>query len=234
MARLGSSSGRKASSQRPVTPNTMAKSPSSPAEVKGKDKPKPSPVASLKEKETRDPSLLRKRTSSAPPVPSPQPKDGHVNGNGASMPLTEGKSILDQIGEPDHSGWMRKKGERYNSWKLRYFVLKGDHMYWLKSNHKTVSWVSFLFMGRLCVLIVTQETKVKGFINIVGYKVTYDENVDPGRYGFRIEHDQDKTHYFSSDEKGIVRDWMKAIMKATISRDYTSTQVIHIILLFTN
>ena len=67
-----------------------------------------------------------------------------------------------------------------------------------------------------------QETKVKGFINIVGYKVTYDEKVDPGRYGFRIEHDHDKTHYFSSDEKSIVRDWMKAIMKGTITRDYSS------------
>lgn len=72
------------------------------------------------------------------------------------------------------------------------------------------------------VLIIMQETKVKGFINIVGYKVTYDENLDPGRYGFRIEHDHDKTHFFSSDEKSIVRDWMKAIMKATITRDYTS------------
>lgn len=49
-----------------------------------------------------------------------------------------------------------------------------------------------------------------------------DENLDPGRYGFRIDHEQDKTHYFSSDEKGVVRDWMKAIMKATIDRDYTS------------
>lgn len=49
-----------------------------------------------------------------------------------------------------------------------------------------------------------------------------DENVNPGRYGFRIEHDNDKTHYFSSDEKMVIRDWMKAIMKATIGRDYTS------------
>jgi hypothetical protein len=67
-----------------------------------------------------------------------------------------------------------------------------------------------------------QESKVKGFVNTVGYKVTYDESVDPGRYAFRIEHDRGKTHYFSSDEKAIVRGWMKAIMKATISRDYTS------------
>jgi hypothetical protein len=49
-----------------------------------------------------------------------------------------------------------------------------------------------------------------------------DENVDPGRYGFRIDHDHDKTHYFSSEEKSVIRDWMKAIMKATIGRDYTS------------
>jgi hypothetical protein len=56
----------------------------------------------------------------------------------------------------------------------------------------------------------------------VGYKVTVDETLDPGRYGFRISNDQDKMHFFSSDEKSIVREWMKAIMKATIGRDYTS------------
>lgn len=72
------------------------------------------------------------------------------------------------------------------------------------------------------MLIARQETKAKGYINIIGYRVTYDEKLDPGRYGFRIEHDHDKTHYFSSEEKTIVRDWMKAIMKATITRDYTS------------
>jgi hypothetical protein len=66
-----------------------------------------------------------------------------------------------------------------------------------------------------------QETKIKGYIHIIGYKVTVDENVNPGKYGFRIDHDNDKTHYFSSDEKNSVRDWMKAIMKATIGRDYT-------------
>ena len=56
----------------------------------------------------------------------------------------------------------------------------------------------------------------------MGYKVLADENVDPGRYGFRIVHDNDKPHYFSSDEQLVVREWMKALMKATITRDYTS------------
>lgn len=66
-----------------------------------------------------------------------------------------------------------------------------------------------------------------------------DENVDPGRYGFRIDHDSDKTHFFSSEEKTIIREWMKAIMKATIGRDYTSKPqstyfVLFVSLLFTS
>jgi len=101
---------------------------------------------------------------------------------------------------------MRKRGDRMNSWKSRYFVLKGPHLYCMKSSHKA-------------------ETKIKGYIHVVGYKVTVDENVDPGRYGFRIDHDHDKTHYFSSEEKPIIREWMKAIMKATIGRDYTKPVV---------
>jgi hypothetical protein len=67
-----------------------------------------------------------------------------------------------------------------------------------------------------------QETKIKGYINIVGYKVIADENANPGRYAFKIVHDSDKTHFFSSDEQIVVREWMKAIMKATIGRDYSS------------
>lgn len=67
-----------------------------------------------------------------------------------------------------------------------------------------------------------QETKIKGYINILGYKVVADENVHPGRYGFRIIHDTEKPHYFSSVEQHVVREWMKALMKATIGRDYSS------------
>ncbi|KAF9458484.1 hypothetical protein BDZ94DRAFT_1226253 [Collybia nuda] len=201
LPRLHSSSIRKSSSTASYRPST----PHSP-DVNGikerKKDPKPAPITvakEIKEKEGRDPALLRKRTSSAPNMPS---SDLTKSANTIMSPLKPGQSILEQIGDHDHNGWMRKKGDRYNSWKLRYFVLKGPDLYCLKSSSKT-------------------ETKIKGYINIVGYKVTVDENVNPGRYGFRIEHDHDKTHYFSSDEKTIIRDWMKAIMKATIGRDYT-------------
>ncbi|KAG6864282.1 hypothetical protein C0991_010835 [Blastosporella zonata] len=153
----------------------------------------PTPKSPHKE---RDPGLLRKRTSSAPAPATEATRLAAVTG------LKQGQSILEQIGESDFKGWMRKKGDRYSTWKLRYFVLKGPHLYCLRSNSPA-------------------ETKIKGYVNIVGYKVTVDENVNPGRYGFRIEHEHDKTHYFSSDEKGAIRDWMKAIMKATIGRDYS-------------
>ncbi|KAG2138092.1 uncharacterized protein EDB93DRAFT_729944 [Suillus bovinus] len=145
----------------------------------------------LKEKES--PTVLKK----------------HVDGSDSQSrgpSFKPGKSIIDQIGIPDHQGWMRKKGDHYNAWKVRYFVIKGPHLYILRSDSKT-------------------EVKIKGYINIVGYKVIADENVDPGRYGFRIVHDTDKTHYFSSDEQIVVREWMKAIMKATIGRDYSKPVV---------
>ncbi|KAG6906526.1 hypothetical protein DXG01_013459 [Tephrocybe rancida] len=144
-----------------------------------KSTPKPTPKSAYKEApvssaSSRGPALLRKRTSSAPAPPT----DAKL-----LSPLKQGQSILEQIGDADFKGWMRKKGDR-----------EGNNADWVR----------------------IQETKIKGYMNIVGYKVTVDENVNPGRYGFRIEHDNDNTHYSSSDEKSAIRDWMKVIMKATI------------------
>ncbi|KAF5363807.1 hypothetical protein D9756_000044 [Leucocoprinus leucothites] len=59
-----------------------------------------------------------------------------VGFGGATGLIKPGQSILDQIGQPDHMGWMRKRGDRYNSCKNWYFVLKGQHMYCLRSGSK--------------------------------------------------------------------------------------------------
>lgn len=67
-----------------------------------------------------------------------------------------------------------------------------------------------------------QETKIKGYLNIAGYKIITDEKVDPGKYGFKLVQENVTTHYFSSEEQLVIREWMKALMKATIDRDYTS------------
>ncbi|KAH9983046.1 hypothetical protein BJV74DRAFT_989158 [Russula compacta] len=145
---------------------------------------------SISPRERKDPVLLRKPAS--PTVSTGGPRTG--------------KGILEQIGIPDHKGWMRKKGENYNTWKSRYFLLKGPHLYWLKSNNAT-------------------ETKIKGYVNIVGYRIVADENIDPGRYGFKLLHESDRDYYFSSDEQMAIREWMKALMKATIDRDYSKPVV---------
>lgn len=60
-------------------------------------------------------------------------------------------NLLEKIGKPDHSGWLMKKGEKYNSWKQRYFVLKGVHLYYLKS--ETVRIIS-LVIGRSLSCII--------------------------------------------------------------------------------
>ncbi|KAH9987791.1 hypothetical protein BJV77DRAFT_1024192 [Russula vinacea] len=140
----------------------------------------------------KDSTLLRK-----PASPTIAPATGSFK---------SGQSILAQIGQPDHEGWMRKRGENYNTWKNRYFVLKGPHLYWLKSDSAS-------------------ETKVKGYINIVGYRMFADENIDPGKYGFKLLHESDRSHFFSSDEQMVIREWMRALMKATIDRDYTKPVV---------
>lgn len=66
------------------------------------------------------------------------PQDGRAGSRGPNA-LKPGKSIVEQIGQPDYQGWMRKKGDHYSSWKLRYFIIKGPHLYILRSNSKSVS-----------------------------------------------------------------------------------------------
>ena len=115
-----------------------------------------------------------------------------------------------------------KKGERYNTWKNRYCVLKGHNLYWMRSASNTV-WTnsSRCHLGWRLISIL-QETKIKGYTNVTGYKITPDEDIKPGNYGFKMEHPNDKTHMFYSVTQSAIREWMKALMKSTIERDYSS------------
>lgn len=47
-------------------------------------------------------------------------------------------TVMVQIGTPDHEGWIRKKGGHFSTWKSRYLVLKGAHLYWLKTDSSMV------------------------------------------------------------------------------------------------
>ncbi|GAA6063545.1 hypothetical protein JCM10212_002657, partial [Sporobolomyces blumeae] len=120
------------------------------------------------------------------------------------MQVIKDGNLMDKLGRADHCGWMRKKGEKYNTWKQRFFVLKGVHLYYLKSE---------------------QERRAKGVINLSGYRVISDASIHAGEYGFKIVHDTERTHYFSAAEQITIRTWMKEIMKATILRDYSAPVV---------
>lgn len=96
------------------------------------------------------------------------------------------------------------------------FCLEGNSFVLLEEPERT--WPRLVWV---CVFTVVQESKIKGYVNVSGYKVIADENTNVGKYGFRIVHDSEKPHYFSSDEQLVIREWMKAIMKATIGRDYS-------------
>ena len=127
LPRLHSSSLRKSSSTASNRPTTAHGS------------PQKSPNDFTRMFDEKSPATLRKRTISNPNIAisananaiGPEPVNGGV--------IKEGVNIVDRIGEPDHTGWMRKKADRYNSWKTRYFILKGPHLYILGSNSKSVS-----------------------------------------------------------------------------------------------
>lgn len=108
-------------------------------------------------------------------------------------------TALQKIGGCDCKGWMKKRGERYG-WKMRYFVLKGSQLFYLKNEN---------------------DTQLKGFIQLNGFKVLNDDsNSSRTQFAFKIVHESERdVHYFASEEKSVARDWMNALMKASIVRD---------------
>lgn len=121
--------------------------------------------------------------------------------NASATTPTKTVRAADALGDPDYEGWLRKRSDKYNTmWKERYLILKDGHLYVLKSK---------------------SEEKIKGWIDLTGYKFVSDGSVDRGRYGFKALHDSLQTYYFSSNDSTVTRNWMKALMKATIGRDYS-------------
>lgn len=74
------------------------------------------------------------KASSANPqrisVGTPMPNSPN---NRSGLSITETPSALSKIGTADFAGFLKKKGDRYNSWKTRYFVLKGPRLYYLRN-----------------------------------------------------------------------------------------------------
>jgi len=166
---------------------------------------KQEPIASRRS----DPLLNRNLTDEPEDDPSIDTAE-KPKGAAVTDPLT-------QIGKPDLDGWMRKKSERYGTWKQRYVILKDMYLYLLKSPY--VSLVRTLDIAK-SKHALNQEKKVKGWIPLAGYKILPDADSNRGSYGFKMIHPSLPPHYFSSEDPLIVRKFMKALMKSSIKRDY--------------
>ncbi|CAN6618973.1 protein BOB1 [Trichomonascus vanleenenianus] len=122
----------------------------------------------------------------------------------------------------DYSGWMSKRGGMgVGAWRSRYFTLHGT---------------------RLSYFTNFDDTKERGLIDITAHRVLpardsedklvalYAASVGAGRHVFKIvppapgsrkgvTFTAPKIHYFAVETRQEMREWMSAIMKATIDRD---------------
>ncbi|ORY93998.1 hypothetical protein BCR43DRAFT_461404 [Syncephalastrum racemosum] len=123
-------------------------------------------------------------------------------GNRMSVDASPNKqSVMASQGKTDMEGWLHKQGDKYKTWNKRWFVLKGSNLFYFKS---------------------PKDSRVKAIINLVGYSVIADEKIHPGKYSFMARHERERTFYFYTDSEKNMRAWMRALMKATISRNFSA------------
>ncbi|CCF60798.1 hypothetical protein KAFR_0L01880 [Kazachstania africana CBS 2517] len=132
-------------------------------------------------------------------------------------------TVKDALKTSDCYGWMNKKGNgTMGVWKTRFFVLHGT---------------------RLSYFASTEDTRERGLIDITSHKVVpardddklvsiYAASTGRGKYCFKLippqpgskkglTFTQPRVHYFAVDSKEEMRNWLAAMIKATIDVDDT-------------
>ncbi|KAI9246460.1 hypothetical protein BDA99DRAFT_526911 [Phascolomyces articulosus] len=107
----------------------------------------------------------------------------------------------DAFQAPEHEGWLHKQGDKYKTWNKRWFVLKGPNLFYFKS---------------------PKDVRMKGIINLRGYRIVVDETIHSGKYSFKAQHDRERTFYFYTDTEESMRKWIQALIKTTIARDIST------------
>ncbi|ORZ02557.1 hypothetical protein BCR43DRAFT_465682 [Syncephalastrum racemosum] len=102
---------------------------------------------------------------------------------------------------PDMEGWLHKQGDKYKTWNKRWFVLKGPNLFYFKS---------------------PTDVRMKGIINLRNYRIICDESIYAGKYCFKAQHERERTFFFYTEVESALKAWTKALMKATIARDFTA------------
>ncbi|KAF7725243.1 polar growth protein [Apophysomyces ossiformis] len=110
-------------------------------------------------------------------------------------------SSVDTFKAPEHEGWLHKRSDRYKTWNKRWFVLKGANLFYFKS---------------------PKDVRMKGIVNLRGYRIVVDESIHPGKYSFKAQHERERTFFFYTDTEESLRVWLQILIKATIVRDFAS------------
>lgn len=64
-----------------------------------------------------------------------------------------------------------------------------------------------------------KDVRMKGIINLRGYRIIVDESIHSSKYCFKAQHDRERTFYFYTDSQESMRKWVNVLMKTTIARD---------------
>ncbi|KAI7872834.1 hypothetical protein BDF14DRAFT_1716364 [Spinellus fusiger] len=107
---------------------------------------------------------------------------------------------VDAFKTPEHEGWLYKKSDRYKTWNKRWFILKDSNLFYFKS---------------------LKDVRMKGIINLRGYRIIVDATIHTGNYSFKAQHERERTFFFYTDSQESMRIWTRMLIKATITRDLT-------------
>ncbi|KAG0182149.1 polar growth protein [Apophysomyces sp. BC1034] len=144
-------------------------------------------------------------TSQSWPIPSMNPPALKDNTKALLAQSTvEGSDIstmIDTFKAPEHEGWLHKQSDRYKTWNKRWFVLKGANLFYFKS---------------------PKDVRMKGIVNLRGYRIIVDDSIHAGKYSFKAQHERERTFFFYTDTEESLRVWIQILMKATIVRDFAS------------
>ncbi|KAI8883186.1 hypothetical protein K501DRAFT_219836 [Backusella circina FSU 941] len=175
--------------------------------------PKPRVLSSKHQPEKDDhlpnndwlPNDIHNTTAVHPLNVTPKPTLSNSKFHTLSVSLADDLSLRTSTNEPfqapEHEGWLHKQSDKYKTWNKRWFVLKGSNLFYFKS---------------------PKDVRMKGIINLRGYKIIVDESIHTGKYCFKAQHDRERTFFFYTDTEESMRLWLKMLMKTTIARDFRS------------
>jgi hypothetical protein len=123
--------------------------------------------------------------------------------------------VAEAVKNADFSGWLRKRSERNYQWNMRFFVLRGT---------------------RLAYYLTDEDTQERGLIDINAYKVQIVDDIlfyGPAKLTFKVippapgasrslNFTPPRTIYFNAETATLMKEWMTAMTKATIGRDWSS------------